>query len=597
MEGSAMPVGSLDAVTDTTIWGRVAGDDVTGPVRLRVEVDGRLWRYARACQVDPDGGPWRFAIAHALAEGQSVSVYAIGADQEAVLLAGSPIRTPASTPPRGELEAVTPTHISGWAVDDDYDGPITVAIHLDGRFWRRVTADMQRPDLDEQGIGPHGFAVPHALQPGQLVEALALGVRSDGSRDQHQVPLPGSPRTPPAGYVAPGVIHEAVMEPSGPFAIHVVAVHLAAVSTMDLALALDVLPGLETTSSMARRRAAVVAINADYADLTGRPVHAYAQDGRLLQTPGILGNNVAVNGLETATFMGRPLVEVVAETVRTGVRLIVQQVNRGAPAGDEIALFTPEGATLEQPPAEATSVRLRAVGPASVRADGWAETSYTVEAVGSLGGPVPAGTVVLSTPPTGALAAVIGALEPEEPVTVAWTFAGWPGVFDVTGGNPTLVRNGRVLSGNVDGSSPFHRRNPRTAVGSTADGRLLLVTVDGRQPGHSVGMSLRELAELFVRLGAQAAINLDGGGSTTMVVEGAIVNRVSDPQERRVPCALLVLGGPGPAVVPPAQAPRLSAVEAQEQRSALDLIASDPGSTAGLLEWLRAQGPPAARRP
>jgi hypothetical protein len=95
-----MPVGSLDAVTDITIWGRVVGDDVTEPVMLRVEVDGRLWRYARASHVDPDGGPWRFAIAHALAEGQSVSVYAIGPGQEAVLLAGSPRRTPASTPAR-----------------------------------------------------------------------------------------------------------------------------------------------------------------------------------------------------------------------------------------------------------------------------------------------------------------------------------------------------------------------------------------------------------------------------------------------------------------------------------------------------------------
>jgi exopolysaccharide biosynthesis protein len=60
------------------------------------------------------------------------------------------------------------------------------------------------------------------------------------------------------------------------------------------------------------------------------------------------------------------------------------------------------------------------------------------------------------------------------------------------------VRNGRVLAGNVDGTTPFHRRNPRTGVGATADGRLLLVTVDGRQPGHSVGLSLRGFAELFV---------------------------------------------------------------------------------------------------
>ncbi|HEY6707324.1 MAG TPA: phosphodiester glycosidase family protein [Actinomycetota bacterium] len=152
---------------------------------------------------------------------------------------------------------------------------------------------------------------------------------------------------------------------------------------------------------------------------------------------------------------------------------------------------------------------------------------------------------------------------------------------------PHPVRNGQVLSGNVDGSTPFHRRNPRTAVGATADGRLLIVTVDGRQPGHSVGMSLRELAELFVRLGARSAINLDGGGSTTMVLDGTIVNRFSDAQERRVPTALLVLGEPAP----PPEAAMTPEAEAAAQRADLDAAAADPGSTAGLLQWLAAQEP------
>ena len=251
-------------------------------------------------------------------------------------------------------------------------------------------------------------------------------------------------------------------------------------------------------------------------------------------------------------------------------------------------MFTSEGVTLERPPAGATSARLRATGPAAVRADGWAETAYTVEEVGQLGGPVPAGTVVLSTPPDGAAAADLAALEPGEEVTVAWSFAAWPGILDTSGGNPTLVRNGRVLAGNVDGTTPFHRRNPRTGVGATADGRLLLVTVDGRRPGHSVGMTLREFAELFVGLGATSAINLDGGGSTTMVLNGTVVNRVSDPQERRVPTAVLVLAGPTPAVPPAFPAPAALAPEADQagQRADLEAIAADPGSSAGLLGWL-----------
>ena len=589
-----MVEGWLDAVTDTTIWGRVTGEDVDGPVPLRIEVDGRLWGYARAAHVDPEGGPWRFAVAHHLADGQAVSVSAVLPGQEPVLLEGSPRRMPASAPPRGRLEAVTATDVVGWAVDDDYDGPITVALYVDGTFWARVAADRPRPDLEPDGAAAHGFSVPHTLLPGQQVEAWALGVRSDGSRDRHAVALAGSPATTPEGYLAPGVVHQAITDPAGPFAIHLVTVHLSAPSTLDLALALDVLPGLETTSSMARRRGATVTVNGDYADPdhAGRPINAFAKDGRLLQTPFLPGNNHAVDDREAAVFMGRPNVQVVAEVPRTGLVLPVAQVNRGAPAGDEVAMFTSEGVTLERPPAGATSARLRATGPAAVRADGWAETAYTVEKVGQLGRPVPAGTVVLSTPPDGAAAADLAALEPGEEVTVAWSFAAWPGILDTSGGNPTLVRNGRVLAGNVDGTTPFHRRNPRTGVGATADGRLLLVTVDGRRPGHSVGMTLREFAELFVGLGATSAINLDGGGSTTMVLNGTVVNRVSDPQERRVPTAVLVLAGPTPAVPPALPAPAALAPEADQaaQRTDLEAIAADPGSTAGLLGWLSGPG-------
>jgi hypothetical protein len=162
------------------------------------------------------------------------------------------------------------------------------------------------------------------------------------------------------------VVHQAISDPSGPFAINLVTVDLVAPSRIHLALAQDALPGLETTSSMARRRGATVAVNGDYGDPAGagRPIHAFALDGRLLQTPMLLGNNHAVDDQETAVFMGRPIVQVVAEAPRTGRSLPVVQVNRGAPAGDEVAMFTPEGATLEQPPAAATSARLRAAGPA-----------------------------------------------------------------------------------------------------------------------------------------------------------------------------------------------------------------------------------------
>ena len=90
-------------------------------------------------------------------------------------------------------------------------------------------------------------------------------------------------------------------------------------------------------------------------------------------------------------------------------------------------------------------------------------------------------------------------------------------------------------------------RNPRTGVGVTADGKILLVVVDGRQPKWSVGATMHEFARIFRQLGATRAMNLDGGGSTTMVVNGEVMNRPSDGEERRISTAVLVLRDPTPA--------------------------------------------------
>ncbi len=84
-------------------------------------------------------------------------------------------------------------------------------------------------------------------------------------------------------------------------------------------------------------------------------------------------------------------------------------------------------------------------------------------------------------------------------------------------------------------------RAPRTAAGITEDGRLLLVTVNGRQPGLSTGMTLEELAGLMLELGARDAVNLDGGGSTTMVIRGRVFNFPSDGAERPVTGALVIV--------------------------------------------------------
>ncbi len=123
----------------------------------------------------------------------------------------------------------------------------------------------------------------------------------------------------------------------------------------------------------------------------------------------------------------------------------------------------------------------------------------------------------------------------------------------VVNGGPMLIRNGDIevtakRDGMVNDANPgmfygwAHKRNPRTIAGTDAAGRLVLVTADGRQT-TSLGLSLQESAQVARSLGLTDAINLDGGGSTTMVVHGAVVNSPSNTGgvERAVGDALVVL--------------------------------------------------------
>src|SRR5690606_33352636 len=115
----------------------------------------------------------------------------------------------------------------------------------------------------------------------------------------------------------------------------------------------------------------------------------------------------------------------------------------------------------------------------------------------------------------------------------------------VMAGSVGLVRNGRIaITAKRDGHNSMNmilRRHPRTLLGTTKDGSLILATIDGRRPGDTIGVNFVEAAQFMRWLGATQAINLDGGGSTAMVVGRKVVNRPSDGAERAIGDALLVL--------------------------------------------------------
>ncbi len=117
----------------------------------------------------------------------------------------------------------------------------------------------------------------------------------------------------------------------------------------------------------------------------------------------------------------------------------------------------------------------------------------------------------------------------------------WTNVPEAIGGGPAIVRDGKPVFRSFESfeSNQLAQRQPRAGVGQVADGRIVLVAVDGHRPGYSTGLTNFELALTMMRLGCVTASALDPGGSTTMAFDGKLLNRPSDRSgERAVPEAL-----------------------------------------------------------
>lgn len=149
--------------------------------------------------------------------------------------------------------------------------------------------------------------------------------------------------------------------------------------------------------------------------------------------------------------------------------------------------------------------------------------------------PVDHETMVLSIGPK--LAATLPALRGGAMLQlITETFPDLAGADFAIGGGPALVKNGKVMTW----KGWIHLRHPRTALGWSKS-HFFLVQVDGRQLDLSVGMTFAELADYMIKLGCEEAMNLDGGGSSTLWAFGAVRNSPSEGEERPAPNALVVV--------------------------------------------------------
>jgi hypothetical protein len=349
-----------------------------------------------------------------------------------------------------------------------------------------------------------------------------------------------------ATVVSPGVTHRYYWMREGPWAVHVLDIDRSRCWTLGAAKGGDVAVGRSPTSGIAERRAresdepVAGGVNADFFLFAppGVPTGAHIDDGRVIAGPGTRpvvlidsAGAIVIDTLRTTGWVSAPTFG----TELTGW-------NR--PLASGLTMFDQSWGAATDSASGVLEVIVSAVPRGVVLALDSLPDGVAIPrggAVLALGRAAPAVTrLELATLRPGidsiSIAVAIAPRHPRETV----------------GGFPILVRDGaevaRLDSAGGAGFGPV--RHPRTAVGVAGNGRrVLLVVVDGRQPPYSDGMTLRELSRLMLALGADDALNLDGGGSSVMVVASGrsgrmhVVNRPSDQTgERAVGNALLVEG-------------------------------------------------------
>ncbi|MFI5311370.1 MAG: M28 family peptidase [Gemmatimonadales bacterium] len=406
--------------------------------------------------------------------------------------------------------------------------------------------------------------------------------------------------------VAAGATHTRFVRLAGPWIVNVLTVDLR---RPDLAVrhvrAHDELRTRERTSDMVKRLASrgervLAAVNADFFDLkTGENENEQVIDGewwkglKVTESPFDTFDNVHAQFALDA--LGRPSLDrfqFAGEALAARVVVPLIALNAMVQPGPEgAALFTPRfgaatprdsGRTVAELPLIAAGRR----GDTLVYLRGGAVSAVS-------GGAIPAAGAVLAG--YGPRARKVAELASGDTVRIvlsvlpAAAHAAPPSLL--VGGWPRILRDGVDIAatsaseeGTISGNAEV--RHPRTAIGFSRDSStLLLVTVDGRSKA-SVGMTLVELAALMKELGAWQALNFDGGGSTTMVVEDRIVNAPSDSAgERAVGNALLLtkrIAGSGRPGAPDATAatatqplPAIPALDSARLLADLSALAAD----------------------
>jgi hypothetical protein len=381
-------------------------------------------------------------------------------------------------------------------------------------------------------------------------------------------PVPAGFRIVSRTAVTAGVERLELEREKPPLRIHVARIAPDAPVSLRAVLSNDAVAGddpiVERTSTMCVRVHCLLAVNGDFAGADNQPLGGLLTGGELLRSPSSsqLQLSVGSDGRLSAgelSWTGTLLPTDLEPLTLGGVNVPA--------APDVLTLYTAAYGPALETPAPTTVLGFRNVEPAGPLAVG---QTTMVEITGSW--EQPADGTPSPVPADGGVLAGRG--RAADALRTLWSRmqAGQvssrallrldtqTGVAESVGGSPILIRDGARWF--ADAANDFTRgRQPRTLVGWNPAGEKLLVAVDGRQPDTSVGMTLAEAADLLLALGATDGINLDGGGSTTFVADGAVVNTPSDVAVRRGDGeAVQHLASPGQQVIGHVERPVTSAL-------------------------------------
>ncbi len=320
--------------------------------------------------------------------------------------------------------------------------------------------------------------------------------------------------------------------------------------------------GRQTVSEIALRERAAAAINADFFPYTGDPLGLEIRHGELLSES--MDYRVCM-GISNGRVKFAVLTTIGSWSSRS-MEGRLQGINR-LPGASEVTLLTPAFSCETPIPREMDLIPLTGLNfpvKISKEVSGVAEERVSLRmgdrlsqcdkncaylAIGlkantalrdfTSGEKI---SILFDLTPTGD-PPEIGKYESASPANEESHSIVWNDIQEAVSGGPWLVKEGKLfIDGEAEGMNRLsfvEMRHPRTAVGVTSNRQLLLVTADGRSK-WSRGASLQEMAKIMLRLGAVNAINLDGGGSTTMVVKNQVINAPSDGKERPVANSILV---------------------------------------------------------